>query len=197
MSVTPHWSQWPHRKRALDPAGYLYVIEFSLGVVKVGETNTPQARASFHERDVARFGGTMTRWWLSDLHLNYRENEAELIAAGRRLGRLLGGSEYFADCSFDDLVAVAQRLQAASPIERPGDETAETPPHVQARQARVQELRARGLTQRQIAQALQVSLATVCRDLKELGHRLYERPPVAPVAPRPSITARQAQAKEL
>jgi hypothetical protein len=177
MREMPHWSQWPIRRRALDPAGYTYVIEFSIGAVKVGETNHPQRRAAHHERDVARFGGTMTRWWLSDVHLNYRENESALIAAGRRLGRSLGGSEYFADCPFDDLVALAQRLQAASPMQMQITEAIELPHNVKVRHIRVEEMRTSGMTQRQIAQALQISVATVCRDLKELGHGRYERAP--------------------
>jgi len=67
------------RNRKLDPQGYIYVIEFSLCVVKVGKTNSPRIRTKIHERDVSRYGGTITRAWLSSSHYAYGVSETQLI----------------------------------------------------------------------------------------------------------------------
>lgn len=172
MSITPHWSEWPTRNRTLDPQGYLYVLEFSMGVVKVGKTVSPRSRAGDHERDVARYGGTMVHWWVSEPHVGFHDKELALIAAGACLGQPLGSPEYFAGCSFDEIVSTATDIVAApaTPLHQP--RTGWVADRRRARHRRVGELRATGMSQRQIATALQVSVGTICRDLAEIGDPL-------------------------
>lgn len=101
-----HWTQWPGRDKQLDPDGYVYVLEFSIGVIKVGRTTDPRGRAGQHQSHASKFGGQITRQWLSPCHRGYVASEVALIAAATETGILVGGAEYFADCTFDDLVAV-------------------------------------------------------------------------------------------
>lgn len=96
----------PSHARSDGLDGYLYVIEFSTGLVKVGMTRNPKARMRSHADEAARFGCVITSLWLSDQHENYRENEAELISA---LGQPQHGSEYF-QIAFTTAVAAAKRL---------------------------------------------------------------------------------------
>jgi hypothetical protein len=167
VSIDLHWTDWPKRDPTLDPEGYLYVLEFSMGVIKVGKTNRPRMRAIQHDRAVARFDGSLSRWWLSGIHVGYHANELALMAATDRLGRRLASDEYFADCSFDDVVAIAKSL----PAPRATATQRSQAPRLRraARQAQVVELRASGLTLPQIADELGCGLATVWRDLEEQG----------------------------
>jgi len=118
-----HWSEWPARDKKLDPDGHVYVLEFSMDVIKVGRTNNPRGRVRQHESDALRFGGHLTRWWLSPSHRGYYASEAALIAAAHKEGTLLGGAEYFTGCSFEAMVAVASALPMtpSMPIEREAD----------------------------------------------------------------------------
>ena len=103
------------RNRRLDPQGYIYVIEFSLGVIKVGKTNSPRSRIKSHGRDVGRFGGSITRAWLSTAHHGYDLSETELIRAISKLGtQLVESTEYFRGCPFDEVVHVAGRIEEST-----------------------------------------------------------------------------------
>jgi hypothetical protein len=187
MSISVHWSEWPARDRLLDPQGYLYVLEFTMGVVKVGKTNHPQMRALQHARDVGRFAGSIQRWWLSDIHLDYHATERELIQAAAQAGRQLTADEYFADCSFDAMVSVARRLRLRPALGAQRHQATAIAQRRKARQVRVMELKAAGMTERQIATALDVSPATAHRDLVDLGlqdvHRAVVAVPQQPTHP--------------
>jgi DNA-binding CsgD family transcriptional regulator len=103
------------RNRRLDPQGYIYVLEFSLGVVKVGKTNSPRLRMKNHQRDVGRFGGAIARAWLSSAHHAYALSESQLIRATAVLGtQLVESTEYFQDCSFDEVVHAAARIEEST-----------------------------------------------------------------------------------
>lgn len=169
MSITPHWAGWPTRDVALDPDGYIYVLEFSNDVVKVGKTISPRTRAGEHERDVSRFGETIVRWWLSKVHRGYHENEVALITAGARMGRTLGSVEFFADCSFAALVEVARGLPAA-PSTITERAAVEVKPRIALRRRRVVELRGEGLSFEVIAKKLGVSVGCVHKDWASHAH---------------------------
>jgi uncharacterized protein YerC len=96
------------------------VIEFAVGlfhtVVKVGRTNSPRVRASQHDRDVSRFGGTIRRAWLSDPHWYWRTVEKRLIHGALMLGGVpLAGEEYYTDLAYENLVELAGQLVAEAP----------------------------------------------------------------------------------
>jgi len=112
--VNLHWSEWPSRNRRLDPQGYVYVVQFSLDVIKVGKTNSPRVRMKIHERDVSRYGGAITSAWLSSAHHGYGESETALIRATAEMGRQLGSVEYFKDCCFADVVDLAANIETSA-----------------------------------------------------------------------------------
>jgi predicted GIY-YIG superfamily endonuclease len=98
-------------------AGHIYVIAFSNGLVKVGQTQNVAARFSTHEQTARSFGLKMTDQWESPLHAGWLENEQAL----KRLARELGGQpttpEYFSGIDFDALAKKAREL----PFDVPGD----------------------------------------------------------------------------
>lgn len=59
--------------------GYLYVVEFSTGTVKVGQTEDPKRRLGTHRAEAGAFGVSVTNYWISPSHLNFRANETRLI----------------------------------------------------------------------------------------------------------------------
>lgn len=147
-------SCWPARNRH-SPDGYVYVVEFSSGAVKVGHTTDPATRANAHRIDAARYGLTITRAWLSRPHADHAGNERALIVEGRRIGTQLA-TEYF-DCSFQALASFAAALpmeSAAAPQRAP------KPAALRAERKRTEarRMRADGLSFREIADALGISL---------------------------------------
>lgn len=92
--------------------GYIYVLEFSNGTIKVGRTKNPRGRFATHKRSSNTFGIGLDRWWFSRLHNQWQENEEKLIGLARQLGTAHGdSSEYFAGIDFYTLVQKAEHLQ--------------------------------------------------------------------------------------
>ena len=91
-------------------AGYVYVMAFSNGTVKVGQTQNAGRRLSSHKSSARCFGLAVTGEWVSPLHAEWHANERALkeIAAG--LGGTPVSLEYFSDIDFDVLVARARKL---------------------------------------------------------------------------------------
>jgi hypothetical protein len=97
----------------LPPAGnglgYLYVIRFSTGVVKVGQTAHPRRRLFEHRRDAAAYKVNVVRFWISEAHPNFLANETMLInlcaGVSARAKR-----EYFHEVEFDVAVGLASSL---------------------------------------------------------------------------------------
>lgn len=91
--------------------GYLYVIEFSNGTVKVGRSDTPQNRIASHRHAAQAFGARVQRVWVSDGHEHSNLTEAKLL---ERLPEPLCGNEWFDTVMFDDAVKTASLLTLAS-----------------------------------------------------------------------------------
>lgn len=104
---------WLSLPPAPDGHGHLYVIQFSSGTVKVGQTNRPAQRLNDHRRYGWAFGVVIVRAWISPPHAGYISNETRLIdyaarvATGDRARR-----EFFHGADFDRLVACATNLAA-------------------------------------------------------------------------------------
>jgi hypothetical protein len=78
-----------------DP-GYLYVVEFSDGTVKVGKTsNQPKKRIGQHKSAASSFGLSMARSWESERHDRHSDTEAALLAALRGQLPSRNGGEFF------------------------------------------------------------------------------------------------------
>ncbi len=117
------------RRMAIDlPAkpmgeGYVYVIRFDTGVVKVGQTLNPGNRLPDHRADAAAFGVTVTDFWISPSHINFRDNETRLINACVQVSRR-SRVEYFHNLAFDQAVGFATELTFHS--SRPSESTGGT-----------------------------------------------------------------------
>lgn len=79
---------------ATDGKGYLYVLQFSTGSIKVGQTVDLQRRLADHRRDAHAFNVAITDYWVSPAHQGYLANERLLIAFCGHVSRR-AKSEYF------------------------------------------------------------------------------------------------------
>ena len=71
----------PEHRRSYGRDGYVYVLEFSTGIVKVGKTRNPRARIATHIEDARKFGASIKCLWLSVQHENYSDNERAVLRA--------------------------------------------------------------------------------------------------------------------
>lgn len=94
----------------VEVGGYVYVIGFENGLVKVGHTQDPRTRISSIKGAARTFGTTYVTDWVSPLHLDYRANEDALIAAMKSSGGTSGQREYFRGVSFQAAVEAAENL---------------------------------------------------------------------------------------
>lgn len=97
--------QRPHPKHG----GFIYIVEYSDGTVKVGQTVNPASRLANHSTGGRSFGLEINRAWLSVPHPQYRSNERALIAWGSA-NATSRGREYFHGASADRVVDFARTL---------------------------------------------------------------------------------------
>lgn len=90
--------------------GHIYVILFSNGVIKVGQTHNSVVRLQTHESSARAFGLTIDDTWVSATHLGYQKNEQKLIQAVRDLGGSPNSTEFFTGVDFSDVVERAAAL---------------------------------------------------------------------------------------
>jgi hypothetical protein len=88
---------------------YVYVLGFSTGAVKVGQTFDPARRIREHRRDAAAFNVNLVSFWVSPAHKNYLANEAELIAGCLAISPSVR-KEYFPNLAYADAIKVARGL---------------------------------------------------------------------------------------
>jgi hypothetical protein len=89
---------------------FVYVIEFTSGTVKVGQTANPQGRLHSHKQGARAHGHAIARSWVSAPHVNYDANEQALIAFCSARWSTSSGHEYFANANFDQVVEHAHAL---------------------------------------------------------------------------------------
>lgn len=85
---------------------YVYVLGFSTGAVKVGQTFDPARRIREHRRDAAAFNVNLVSFWVSPAHKNYPANEAVLIAGCLAISPSVR-KEYFPNLAYADAIKVA------------------------------------------------------------------------------------------
>lgn len=93
--------------------GYVYAALYSVGVMKVGRTKQPRQRFSVHKQIGEAFGATITRVWLSPLHLDYNTTEQQVLDQAEHLCTSIYLSEYFRGVDFDELTSFAEALHYA------------------------------------------------------------------------------------
>ena len=91
-----------------DKGGYVYAIQFSNGIVKVGSTRNPHARITTHRGDASRFGLTVTEVWLSSNHDTYLRSEQVLIEIASSLTPDRNGREYFPNLDVSAVLTTAR-----------------------------------------------------------------------------------------
>lgn len=75
--------------------GYIYVVEFASGIVKVGRAKAPDDRAAYHALLARVHGGEIRSTWVSRRLVAYGDAERDLIRLCARRGDLVAGREYF------------------------------------------------------------------------------------------------------
>jgi hypothetical protein len=99
-------------RREFDP-GYIYVVQFSTGIVKPGKAVDPEARLGHHARLAEFHGAPVVRSWVSEYHLGISKTERRLLRFCEATGKQLSG-EYFTSLLFDAARECGQRLVYAA-----------------------------------------------------------------------------------
>lgn len=92
---------------------FVYIIEFTCGLIKVGKSFNPKSRISSHQSSVRSISGSgISRHWISSAHTNYSENELILIKyCELKCDKATSkGREWFNGCSFDEIVCYAEGM---------------------------------------------------------------------------------------
>ncbi len=92
-----------------DGEGFIYVILFSTGAIKVGQTVEPRTRLNKHRRDAEVYGVAIVDYWVSPQHANHVSSETLLIKQCRRVATPVK-KEYFIGLAFADAVEIAGGL---------------------------------------------------------------------------------------
>ena len=102
--------------------GYVYVLAFDDGAVKVGRTQNSQQRLKTHRSRARRYGRTVTDSWTSPLHLEWEMNEDTLKVIAAKCGGTPRSPEFFTGADYAAIVIKADRL----PFTPPADEATES-----------------------------------------------------------------------
>ena len=97
-------------------AGYVYVMAFDNGIVKVGRTQNIARRLITHAQSAHNFGIAVTGKWVSPLHGGWINNEDELIRIAHELGGKPTTPEHFRGVSFEALRERARQLPFTSGV---------------------------------------------------------------------------------
>ena len=85
----------------LGARGYLYLLQFSNGVIKAGKTTDVLARQAEHEKEAARYDISVVNRWSSSLHDDVAILERRLVTVLGRIGQnTKAGKEYFSGVPF-------------------------------------------------------------------------------------------------
>ncbi len=90
--------------------GYLYVVEYSSSLIKVGRTVDPRTRLSVHRQLGEAFSVTIARTWLSPVHESFTKTEKVLIGLAAAQCSASPLAEYFHGVDFDLLVEQANAI---------------------------------------------------------------------------------------
>jgi hypothetical protein len=107
-----HGQNKHQRRRVIrQSSGFIYVIEFSTGLIKVGMTKDGDNRLKQHAKAAHQQKSSILDHWISSRHKGYQENEASLISfCLKHYGPPAHGKETFASASFETTVSFAQSL---------------------------------------------------------------------------------------
>lgn len=89
------------RRQSMVDEGFIYVVEFTSGVVKVGKTTHPDSRLATHAKFARIHGGDIRQSWISEQHHGFSKTERILIEFCQQRGVPIFGKEYFGGVSFN------------------------------------------------------------------------------------------------
>lgn len=92
-------------------SGYIYVIAFDDGTLKVGRSQDAEIRLRTHGQTAKGFGLSVADKWSSPEHVGWVENEGALKALAEELGGVRRSDEWFTGVDFGELVAKAAALE--------------------------------------------------------------------------------------
>ncbi len=92
--------------------GFVYLLELSTDVVKIGSTTSPIKRLRKHRSAAEQFGISLRQAWLSEPTASYASLEAQLCGQARKAGYKTAGREWFRGLRFDEAVELAEQLMA-------------------------------------------------------------------------------------
>lgn len=112
-AATNTYAKWSPSPAAFVDDRHVYVIEFSSGVIKVGQTRDLARREMDHEQGAQNHGHFIVRSWATDAHADWKANEQALIDfCTARFGSPIRGREYFAGTDFGAVVEFAGQYYA-------------------------------------------------------------------------------------
>lgn len=91
--------------RDIEGLGYIYVLRFSTGLIKVGSTRNPYGRLSGYRKQLAPHDIHVAWCWVSAPHSDYLTTEVELIDRASAVASDSRQFEYFHGVDVDALVA--------------------------------------------------------------------------------------------
>lgn len=90
--------------------GYVYLVRFAGGVLKVDKSNNPWSRLGGYVKHARLYGGSVLDAWISPPHEAYGQTEELLIAYCAKRGKAASGKEYFIDLDYAAVLAAMQRV---------------------------------------------------------------------------------------
>ncbi|MEU6709978.1 GIY-YIG nuclease family protein [Nonomuraea sp. NPDC046802] len=97
----------PERHEYWRYVGYVYVVELSNGLIKIGRTANPRKRMEQHLRQAGPFELKIVRLWLSVVHRDPVQVEKLLLSYGRQHSTAQVLDEYFKGLGFASTVRFA------------------------------------------------------------------------------------------
>ena len=152
----------------MDPR-HIYVIEFTDGVLKVGQTKNAAQRLSSHRSSAKMRGCDVHRSWFSPPHTGFLDNESSLIDFCRSQWEQEFGREYFTGGDFSLVVKHAEQLRFRIRERNPAaeEEAKRKLAVLKNRDALIREAFAEKFTKKEIHQRSGVARTTIDRILKE------------------------------
>lgn len=90
--------------------GFVYLLEFDTGVIKVGKAVDPRRRLQAHKSSAEAMGRRLVAAWVSRPHGNYAANERALIASFTHRSSQVIRAEYFVGVGITEARRIAQAL---------------------------------------------------------------------------------------
>lgn len=100
---------------AVTDGGYIYVLQFTGDLIKVGSTRNPRKRIRTHHAEAQVFGAQLIDCWLSGPHRSYLDSEAKLIGLARPMATEVRRMEYFIGVQLPALMAAFNSWDGSAP----------------------------------------------------------------------------------